>query len=448
MTEKEYAAFTKSVKPIPKYIAKQIIKLDSQEFRSPFTYVRFYAYLSLRRKDKELIKTTVAVKHYRKKLYMKIVAIHYLHNDTCWVKDMEYSNYSYMGFKVGWFDEGLQRYKRWYERDWSWADSKYYDPYAPIVNMEVIDKLPQYKYSAYKQYEFIDIFKYLRMYEQYPQTELFVKFGLSKFALSTQLLKKTTKDKKFRKWLIQHRDELAKGRFYISTVLLSYKTGKPLETSQKFEEQKKKFCHKSSSYSNLRKFFKGRTDKFLEYIERQDANISSYNDYFSACTELGLDMTEDKNVFPHDFKRWHDIRIDEYRTAKALKDAKERKEMYAQFAVIAKKYLPLQQNGKGAFVVIIAKSPAELIREGDILHHCVGRMNYDQKFIREESLIFFVRNINEPDTPFVTMEYSLTKKTILQCYGEHDHRPDESVLEFVNKKWLPYANKKLKQIAA
>lgn len=97
---------------------------------------------------------------------------------------------------------------------------------------------------------------------------------------------------------------------------------------------------------------------------------------------------------------------------------------------------------------MIARSPQDLIREGDTLHHCVGRMNYDQKFVREESLIFFVRNATEPDTPFVTVKYSLKNKKILQCYGEHDSKPDDSVMEFVNKKWLPYANRKLKQIAA
>lgn len=86
------------------------------------------------------------------------------------------------------------------------------------------------------------------------------------------------------------------------------------------------------------------------------------------------------------------------------------------------------------------------MREGDILHHCVGRMNYDQKFAREESLIFFVRNVNSPDIPFVTVEYSLMNKKILQCYGEHDTRPDDSVMEFVNKKWLPFANKQLNKI--
>lgn len=159
-------------------------------------------------------------------------------------------------------------------------------------------------------------------------------------------------------------------------------------------------------------------------------------------------MTLPKNRYPHDFKRWHDIRIDEYRTAKALKDAEERKEMYAKFASVAEKYLSLQRNKDDAFIAVIARSPQDLIREGDALDHCVGRMNYDQRFIREESLIFFIRDRKTPDVPFVTVEYSLSKKKVLQCYGEHDHKPDDGVLEFVNKRWLPFANRQLKKIQA
>ena len=60
---------------IPKYIAERIRKADLKEHTTPDKHLRFYAYLALW-KRKELIKITVAAKHYRKKLYMKIVAIH------------------------------------------------------------------------------------------------------------------------------------------------------------------------------------------------------------------------------------------------------------------------------------------------------------------------------------------------------------------------------------
>ena len=128
-------------------------------------------------------------------------------------------------------------------------------------------------------------------------------------------------------------------------------------------------------------------------------------------------------------------------------DEKQRKEFYEQFLNIANKYISLQKENED-YCVIIAKSPAELIQEGKILHHCVGGMGYDQKFAREETLIFFIRLSETPEVPLVTVEYSLKSHKVLQCYGDNDTKPNESILHYVNKVWLPYANKKIKRLAA
>lgn len=201
---------------------------------------------------------------------------------------------------------------------------------------------------------------------------------------------------------------------------------------------------KDTGLKELRTFFSNDLEKFMNYIGEQNTNPYSYKDYLRACNYLGLDMSMDKNRYPHDFKRWHDIRIDEYNTAKALKDEQERKKLYAKFAAVASKYLGLEYDKKSVYIAIIAQKPSDLIHEGELLHHCVGRMGYDQKFAREESLIFFIRTKEQPDVSFVTIEYSPKQKRVLQCYGDHDSKPNDSVMEFVNKKWLPYANKKIK----
>ena len=159
-------------------------------------------------------------------------------------------------------------------------------------------------------------------------------------------------------------------------------------------------------------------------------------------------MSDKKNRFPHDFKHWHDIRIDEYESAKAKADAELKKEFYEQFASVANKYLPLQRDKNEIYLVFIAKSPAELVKEGSALHHCVGKMGYDKKFVREETLIFFIRSADAPDVPLVTMEYSLKSNKVLQIYANCNTRPTEDVQTFIQKKWLPYAKRQLKKIAA
>ena len=201
--------------------------------------------------------------------------------------------------------------------------------------------------------------------------------------------------------------------------------------------------------------------KYLELKQRQQKEVNDFpfgfafsNQQFKEMMEkFGLKETDtdkiysigaggyirksDSNAFDEMFKRHR----------KEIEDEIERKELYKTFKQVAKKYLSLQRELDEDYIVVIAKSPADLIKEGSELNHCVGRMNYDQKFAREESLIFFVRNKHNIDKPFVTMEYSLKSNKTLQCYAEHNSKPQTEVQDFVNKKWLPYANRKIKKVA-
>lgn len=425
---------------------KLIENADKEERETHNGYTRFYAYLT--KYGGELVKVTVACKNRGSKWFCKQVAVHGIHSEYCLVKDFEC--FIIRGYVVGWYEQGLTKYAKWWETHrWEEAKDNFFNAYAPILNKEYINKFPEYRYSAVMQYPYLDVFKYLRSYEKYPQAEMLVKFGLYEFATSKQILQKIGKDKRFRKWLLNNREEIKPNIYYVSTLLLAYKTGKPLKETQAFEKVRKEF-YASDNYRRLKPLLCGDKDidTFIRYVKEQNTSYTAYEDYLQACQYLGLDMTLKKNRYPHDFRRWHDIRTDQYHTAKALKDAEERKELYAQFASVAEKYLPLQRNNDDAFIVLIARSPSELIHEGDILHHCVGRMNYDQKFAREESLIFFIRNKQCPDIPFVTVEYSVSKKKVLQCYGDHDSKPNDCVMEYVNKKWLPFANKKLNKIQA
>ena len=431
------------IKPIPEYIKKSILKIDNT-YTGFCGHTRFYSYLT--KNEGELVKVTVAVKKYKGKMYFKQVAVHGIHSKECFVKDMVFHYIG--GYSVGWFNEGLQKSIRWYESDdWGTADDKYFDPFAVLVNKEYALNFPEYKYSAIQFYNGNEILKYLRTYEKYPQMEYLMKAGLYYYAFSKQILIKVGKDKSFCKWLMKNRTELQLDYFYVDVVLDAYRSKKPLKTLQKLKQMKLSLGHESR-LETLRKAFKNDINLFLEYIVKQNTNFYSYNDYFTACNYLGLDMSIEKNRYPHDFKRWHDIRVDEYNTAKAMKDEQERKELYDKFASVASKYLALQRNMKDTFIVVIAQKPSDLVHEGEVLHHCVGLMGYDQKFVREESLIFFVRLKDSPEQPLVTIEYSLSNHKVLQCYGDHDSKPNDEILNFVNKKWLPYANRKLKQIAA
>lgn len=156
---------TDNIKPIPKYILKLIEKRDNSGYSKYASNIRFYSYLT--RYKNELLQVTVACKNKKGKWYCKQVAIHGLHAKRCFVKDIVY--FTIAGYKVGWYEQGLTKYRKWYESEnWDWADDKYFNVYAPVINPEYALKFKELKYSAVNQYPYYDILKYLRIYEKYP----------------------------------------------------------------------------------------------------------------------------------------------------------------------------------------------------------------------------------------------------------------------------------------
>ena len=439
----------KDIKAIPKYIIRKIRKLDDKNRFVTDTGTRYYSYLT--KINKDLARIIVACKVKDHQWFCKQVVVHTMNSDHCLVRDIDYSLFGYI---VGWSKQILTySHRRYDDGKWYKSDDKYYNVLCPIINKNYALKIDKYKYSAIDKYKYLDIIKYLKIYEKYPQAEYLVKLNLSQFATNKSILKQVGKDKNFRKWLIKSRDYLKNeyGQYpYISSkvMLYAYKNNISIALSQKLDMKTKELQEDYNFRNKISKIItKDEVITFINYLEKQETDCSSYADYLKACEKLNLDMTIDKNKYPKDFKKWHDIRIDQYHTLKAIEDEEKRKELYEKFEKVANKYLPMQRVMNEDFVVIIAKSPADLIKEGEILNHCVGRMNYDQKFAREESLIFFVRDKNNPQKPFVTVEYSLQNKKILQCYAKDNRKPQSNVEQFINKKWLPYAKRKLKEVA-
>lgn len=282
------------IKPIPKYIEKKIKAIDR-------TYpvrgrTRFYAYLT--KNDGELVKITVAVKEKKNKWCCKQVAVHGVHSDKCFVKDMEFTYVG--GYIVGWYAEGFGKHKPWYEDGyWGWTVDNLYDPYAQVINREyILEHFPKYKFSAIDRFTGIDVFKYLRLYEQYPQIEYLTKLGLHNLAMSKQILKLCGKDKRFCKWLAQNRNTLNKSFLYIPVVLQAYKKNQNVLELQTYYSAKLKLS-KDWLLEPLRIAFKNDVETLIRYLINKETNAYTYWDYWAACTHLGLDMNEEKNRYIH-----------------------------------------------------------------------------------------------------------------------------------------------------
>ena len=156
------------IKPIPKSMVAAIKRKDKKAYSTPCGNTRFYSYLAVWKK--ELVKITVAVKHYKEKWFCKQVAVHGLRSENALVKDVEC--FYAAGYVVGWNDmKASPRKKNWEDGIWYSCEGKYFDMYAPTVNLDFLDRFPEYQYSEYKRFPGNEILKYLRLYEQYPEAE-------------------------------------------------------------------------------------------------------------------------------------------------------------------------------------------------------------------------------------------------------------------------------------
>ena len=65
------------------------------------------------------------------------------------------------------------------------------------------------------------------------------------------------------------------------------------------------------------------------------------------------------------------------------------------------------------------------MREGRILHHCVGASSrYMEKMAAGETWILFLRRKDSLEDPYYTIEIDMKTDAIIQWYSEYDRKPD------------------------
>ena len=348
-----------------------------------------------------------------------------LGSDGLYFRNMYYTGTS--GYKVV-YRKGKGVSRNWYgytyyafdEADWDkWVWTNKVGVAYSIINMDML-KNTKFKYSGYNGKG--DFLGWMRTFTEYPQVELLGKLG---YGPSKKLLKKCANDKSFARFLAKN--ELKDTS--INAIVYAYDHKISVEKAGAILLDR----------ADAGKYFKGCGTvrslgidliKARDYMRTQKngkywGSGSSYNDYLMACVNLGLDMTDTKNLYPKDFWRMHDLRTNQWKSKKNKAKAEE-------FKKAAEQYLKYELSDND-YVVIIPLKLTDLTNEGNKLHHCVGRMGYDQKMIDGKSFIAFVRKADNTKKPFVTVEYSMEKKTVLQAYGDHDSKPDTDVLKFINK---------------
>ncbi len=183
-------------------------------------------------------------------------------------------------------------------------------------------------------------------------------------------------------------------------------------------------------------------EKVLAYCIKQNSGkghaMGDWLDYLGDARRIGLDLTQERNIFPKDLVRMHAniSRQIEYQHDKALKEKLEE--------TLAVRNKLFSWKGKKYFIRP-AESTDELIAEGQALHHCVG--GYAKKHAMGETTILFVRENENPNKPLYTMEVQSIGKygwKIEQIRGNMNAAPPEEVLITVEQ-FMEQVNAKVKK---
>lgn len=275
--------------------------------------------------------------------------------------------------------------------------------------------IPYCQYFSEKNRSLLSFFDYICLYKKEPKIELLVKAGYSQYLTGLRYLdlKQKSLEKIFKvdkKWL-PHLKEMEVSQLLLARKYKCANTIKDLDMIVNLKLNKYILKHLNR--------------KMLDYCisnYRKYGYLGLYDDYLRFAEELGMDMKDNKVLFPNNINKAHDRLSKEFEVV----HSKEQDEKILQMAEKHKKYI---FSGCG-FIIFPASSTEELIEESKALDHCVR--TYAERVAREETEIMFVRAETEPKIPLYTLE--LKDKKVVQFRAKNNKKPEAEAISFV-KEW-------------
>lgn len=145
----------------------------------------------------------------------------------------------------------------------------------------------------------------------------------------------------------------------------------------------------------------------LNYIERQEQDLTQLEDYWRMAAAAGCDLNQDTVRWPKDLRAAHD------RMHETIQHERVSDKCRQAFAAMTARCAGLAWEHDG-ICIRPAETPLELIREGSTLHHCVGR--YSDSHARGR-IILFVRHTRRPERSWYTLNIDVYSKKEIQLHG-------------------------------
>lgn len=168
-------------------------------------------------------------------------------------------------------------------------------------------------------------------------------------------------------------------------------------------------------------------NKFIKYIYfecdvSQGLNastaISQYEDYIRMTTEMGY---ENFDRYPKTLRMAHDIAARNYQIVLNEQELEEWNDAYEQHSQYTYSYKD--------YTIFPPKEPSDLVREGNMLNHCVS--SYINKVRKQVSSVLFLRLKEDEERPLVTIE--VKDNRIIQARGKMNDPPNAEQKDIIKK---------------
>lgn len=173
-------------------------------------------------------------------------------------------------------------------------------------------------------------------------------------------------------------------------------------------------------------------EKLKEDMRRDNCIIGPryINDYWNMLEKIYEDGVPEELRFPRDLVEAHD-------RAQQMVKHKASEALRSKFQKRYEELKPYEFTDEETGLTIRpCETQEEIIREGELLHHCVGL--YAGSHAEGRTSIFFIRQIEMPATPYFTLEYNQGYVRQNRGLKNCDRTPDVKAFE---EKWLKYIEK-------
>lgn len=242
------------------------------------------------------------------------------------------------------------------------------------------------------------------------------------FRISRQELRQIT-EQRYRLWWV---DQYVKVRCYGVTLP---ETAELCKNSWEARDMIRMAKSRRLDFKELLKYLRGQVKKQTEkYKQNLGFVFRHWKDYLEMAEELGWDLKTPPVIYPPRLNARHDEAMDEIRERRAREAAERQRAWIGQLEQLRlehEKQLAARREKynieAGGYLIRVAESGEEIVREGATLQHCVG--GYAERHLAGKLTILFLRRIETPEASLYTIE--MAGDRLVQIHGfRNDASPD------------------------